>query len=81
MALPGRRSDRATIRLGKLRGTSTGPFKLEIIASGVPGYVIEATTNFSTWTPLETNTISPYEFWDFTAPSRPYRFYRARQTP
>jgi hypothetical protein len=68
-----------TIQLGKLHASTIGPFKMTITATGVPRYVIESTTDFSTWTPLLTNVTSPYEFWDFTAPGHPYRFYRARQ--
>jgi hypothetical protein len=70
-----------TIQLSKLTASSIGPFKMTVTASGVPSYVIEGTTDFSSWTPLLTNTTSPYEFWDFTAPGHPYRFYRARQGP
>jgi len=70
-----------TIQLSKLLGSSSGPFKMEVTANGVPSYIIEATSDFSSWMPLLTNTTSPYEFWDFTAPGRAYRFYRARQGP
>lgn len=70
-----------TIQLSKLHASTIGPFKMLVTASGVPSYVIEGTTDFSSWVPLLTNTTSPYEFWDFTAPSRPFRFYRARQGP
>jgi hypothetical protein len=69
------------IHLGKLRKSSIGPFKMEVTASDVSSYVIEMTTNFSSWTPLFTNTTSPYEFFDFSAPPSPPRFYRARQGP
>jgi hypothetical protein len=68
-----------TIHLSKLLGTSTGVFKMTVTASGVPSYVIEATTNFSDWTPLETNSASPYEYWEIPGSGLPHRFYRARQ--
>lgn len=69
------------IRLSKFMKGTIGPFKMLVTATAVPSYIIEGTTDFSAWTPLLTNTTSPYEFWDFTAPSHPYRFYRARQGP
>ena len=69
------------IHLGKFTKGTIGPFKMTVTASGVPSYIIEGTTDFSSWTPLLTNTASPYEFWDFTAPAHPHRFYRARQGP
>jgi len=42
--------------------------------------VVEATSNFTNWTPLTTNTLngSPFPFRDPTAPNLPQRFYRAR---
>lgn len=69
------------IQLGKFRASAIGPFKMTVTATAVPSYVIEGTTDFSAWTPVLTNTTSPYEFWDFTASSHPHRFYRARQGP
>jgi trimeric autotransporter adhesin len=70
-----------SLELGKLRGTSIGPFKMEVKATGVPSYIIEATVDFLSWTPLLTNTASRYEFFDFSAPSHSLRFYRARGGP
>jgi hypothetical protein len=52
-----------------------------ITASGIPAYVIEATTGFSGWTPLQTNSASPFEYWDLGAPGHPHRFYRVRSWP
>ena len=67
--------------LDKLRGSASGPFKLQLTATLVPSYVIEASTNFTEWTPLMTNATSPFEFLDPAAPNHPKRFYRARQGP
>jgi len=46
--------------------------------TGVPGfsYVIQATTDFASWTSIQTNT-SPFTFTDTLAINYPYRFYRA----
>jgi hypothetical protein len=68
-----------SIQLSKLLGTSTGVFKMTITASGVPSYVVEATTDFSNWTPLQTNSASRYEYLEFPGSGLPYRFYRVRQ--
>jgi hypothetical protein len=67
-----------TIHLSKLLGTSTGVFKMTINATGVPSYIIEATTNFSHWTPLQTNSASRYEYFEFPGSGLPRRFYRVR---
>jgi len=46
--------------------------------TGVPGfsYVIQATTDFTSWTSIQTNT-SPFTFTDTAVTNYPYRFYRA----
>ena len=43
--------------------------------------VLEASSDFMSWTPLTTNTLgaSPFPFSDPTPPNLPQRFYRARQ--
>ena len=58
-----------------------GPYQFTVNATGVPNYVIEATTNFAGWTPLETNSITPYDFMDSDVAGRPQRFYRVRSLP
>jgi hypothetical protein len=70
-----------SILLTKLRYAG-GIFKLTVNATtNVPSYIIEGATNFSNWTPLDTNTATFYEFWDVNAGSFPKRFYRARVGP
>jgi hypothetical protein len=55
-----------------------GRFQFRVTANGVPNYVIEATTNFNSWTPLLTNNLSPFDFQDTASPST-RRFYPTRQ--
>ena len=46
--------------------------------TGVPtySYIIQASTNLTNWTSIQTNT-SPFTFTDTLATNYPYRFYRA----
>jgi len=54
-----------------------GGFQFRVNALSIPSYVIERTTNLSNWTPVKTNSTTPY---DFVEPAgSPSRFYRARQ--
>jgi hypothetical protein len=39
--------------------------------------VIEATTNFTSWTPVLTNSTGIYDFIDTNSAAYPWRFYRA----
>ena len=50
--------------------------------TGVPGfsYVILATTDFTSWTSIQTNS-SPFTFTDTAVTNYPYRFYRALYQP
>lgn len=49
---------------------------------GAPGsnYIVEASSNLTTWTPLQTNA-SPFIFTDKNAVTLPLRFYRAHLAP
>ncbi|HVM47636.1 MAG TPA: immunoglobulin domain-containing protein [Candidatus Acidoferrum sp.] len=62
--------------------TEEGGFQVGVAGEPGSNYVIEASTNLSDWTPLETNT-SPFTFTDPGAGSLdlPLRFYRARPLP
>ncbi|MDB6065208.1 MAG: pyrrolo-quinoline quinone [Pedosphaera sp.] len=68
--------------------SSSGTFTnggLQLQLSGLPGmtYVLQGSTDLSTWTPLATNvpSASPFFMVDPGASSFPYRFYRAQQMP
>ncbi|HEV2456459.1 MAG TPA: hypothetical protein VGY98_19505, partial [Verrucomicrobiae bacterium] len=45
---------------------------------GVPGVtnIVQATTNFTVWIPVLTNSVGIYDFTDSNSPALPYRFYR-----
>jgi hypothetical protein len=57
--------------------------QLQLGFVGVTGsnYVLQATTNFSTWTPISTNSdvTNPFNFFDPKATNYPYRYYRVLQ--
>jgi hypothetical protein len=56
-------------------------FQIRVGASGGANYVVEATTNFSVWTPLLTNSLGAFDFVDPAASNLPAQFYRTRQIP
>ncbi len=58
-----------------------GPFRVRL--SGLSGLtnIIQATTDFSTWTPVLTNTTGIYDFTDPDSTSYRARFYRAKLGP
>jgi hypothetical protein len=61
--------------------TNNGEFRLTLQGLDGIDYVVEATANFESWTPLATNTASGnlLQFVDPTATNYPLRFYRARE--
>ena len=56
-------------------------FQMRVAVSGGAGYVIEATTNLTDWTPLLTNSAGAIDFVDASATNLLTRFYRTRQIP
>ncbi|HEV2391354.1 MAG TPA: hypothetical protein VG146_03225 [Verrucomicrobiae bacterium] len=60
-----------------------GEFLLHLAGSSGFQFAIDATTNFSQWTPLKTNVVTggSFDFFDNAAPGFPTRFYRARFVP
>ena len=43
-------------------------------------YVLQGSTDFLNWTPLETN-LSPFTFTETNFNTYPYRFYRGKYQP
>jgi hypothetical protein len=66
------------MRLSNPQQSTSGRFQFRVTSSGAAAYVIEATTNFGSWTPLLTNSVSPFDFED-AGPFSESRFYRTRQ--
>ena len=63
------------------QGFVSNGFQLGLAGVTGSNYVLQATTNFSTWTPISTNTAvtSPFNMIDPGASNFPYRFYRVFQ--
>jgi hypothetical protein len=70
---------------------SNGNFNLQLSGLVGKGYILQATTNFTTWVSLQTNSppvnpniVRPTNLFNFTDPAAGnfrYRFYRALQLP
>ena len=68
----------------RLMNTTTlpnGQFQFRVSGTSGEQYVIEASTDFTTWTPLLTNTATLYDYTDPGAGSFSSRIYRAVLTP
>jgi hypothetical protein len=52
-------------------------FSVRLMGIGGLTNIIQATTNFSSWTPVLTNTAGVYDFADSNSTAYPHRFYRA----
>jgi uncharacterized repeat protein (TIGR03806 family) len=62
-------------------GFTNQAFQLQFMGAPGSNYVLEATTNFTTWVPLSTNVAGTgvFNFNDTNARNFPYRFYRVIQ--
>jgi hypothetical protein len=52
-------------------------FQVRLVGIAGVTNLIQATTNFTAWTPVLTNSVGLYDFTDPNSASYPYRFYRA----
>jgi hypothetical protein len=61
-------------------GFTNGGFRLQLLKPAASNCVIEATTDFTTWTPVYTNSTSStnISYLDGAAADLPFRYYRAR---
>jgi len=72
-------------------GPANGTFNLSMAGLFGKGYILQATTNLTTWTSIQTNspaadpnvalTTNIFTFTDAAATNFPRRFYRAIQQP
>jgi len=63
------------------QGFVNNVFQLSLAGTTGSNYVLQATTNFSIWTSISTNTAltNPFNLVDPKATNYPYRFYRVLQ--
>ncbi len=59
---------------------TNGQVQLSFVGAPGSNYVLEATTDFSTWTPISTNTAltNQLNLLDPQATNFPYRYYRVQ---
>jgi hypothetical protein len=60
---------------------ATRRFRTRLFGFSGQTNLIEATTNFTSWTPVLTNSSGVYDFTDPGSSNRNFRFYRARLGP
>jgi hypothetical protein len=60
---------------------SSNPFDFWLDGQAGQKYIIQATTNFATWLPLQTNTLASNSIHIFVTGSPSYSFFRAQWTP
>lgn len=68
-------------RLVNMASLPNGQFQFRLSGTSGEQYILEASTDLATWTPLLTNTATLYDYTDTAASSFPSRFYRAVLTP
>ena len=56
-------------------------FQVRLMGIGGLTKIIQATTNFTSWAPILTNSTGIYDFTDPNSAAYPRRFYRALQGP
>ena len=66
-----------SLKLTRSRWLTNSQFQCRIAGTSGETYILQGSTNLSTWTPLMTNTVPLYDFTDTNAATLPRRFYRA----
>jgi len=76
-------SSPAQARLAVLSRSSTGQISLRLYGPNGSKFAVDASTNFTQWTALQTNLVSNgcFDYTDTNAPALTRRFYRARFVP
>jgi hypothetical protein len=72
-----------TVQPPQLRagGMNANAFDFWLDGQAGQKYIIQATTDFSTWLPIQTNTLSSNSLHIVLSGTTPYRFFRAQWTP
>jgi hypothetical protein len=65
------------MQLTRLNWLTNRQFHFRLIGTSGQSYILQASTNLSAWTPLQTNSATFYDFTDTNAVNFPRRFYRA----
>src|SRR5579859_954798 len=71
----------ANIRLTRFAWQTNQQFRFRVTGTSGQSYLIQATTNFTSWTSLQTNSTMFYDFSDVNSASYSDRFYRAMLQP
>ena len=69
------------LQLTRSRWLTNSQFQCRVAGTSGETYILQGSTNLSTWTPLLTNTVTLYDFTDTNAATLPKRFYRALLQP
>src|SRR5581483_8101610 len=68
-------------QLTRAAANTNASFRFRLVGTSGERYVLQGSTNFQSWIPLQTNTATFYDYTDSLAPSFPARFYRAIVSP
>jgi hypothetical protein len=77
-------NDQASFRTPQLSNSAwlgNGQFRARVYSVAGTTNVVEATTDFSSWTPVATNSIGNFDVTDTGAGASAWKFYRARLVP
>jgi trimeric autotransporter adhesin len=71
----------ANILLTRTAWQTNQQFRFRVTGTSGQSYIIQATSDFMSWTPLQTNSTMFYDFSDVNSAGYPARFYRAILQP
>ncbi len=65
------------LQLTRVMHPANGQFQFRVAGTSGQNYIIQSSTNLNTWTSLQTNSATLYDFLDTNAVTYPERYYRA----
>lgn len=77
-------NDQVSFRTPQLSNSAwlgNGQFRGRVYSAAGTTNVVEASADFSSWTPVATNSTGNFDFTDVTAGANAWKFYRARLVP